>query len=228
MVEFEYKRYLGHRKVYIHNDCAGYQFIFKAYYRGRAHMNMCNLWYKTEDELKDQQNCGINLFRDPQTCTVLLCFTRGYLFWQNGKTVKVHTDTPLDDPRRFDTERIVNSMASCIELKGSAIPVHVDKKARDLTRSHSADGLMISGNIYLNPDTYKPDRATGKEILAHELIHLAQYRKGSGVKKNPPFVQHLSAEQQPTVAPYVSPQPQLQPRFMPMGETFLRRKEDLF
>ncbi|MCP5242067.1 MAG: DUF4157 domain-containing protein [Burkholderiales bacterium] len=110
--------------------------------------------------------------------------------------VSVHADSRFGDVRRFQMNDTVESIAPRLGLQMPTIPVYIDGKARSLTRSYGADGLMISGNIYLNPDTYRPESVAGKAVLTHELAHLAQYRKG-GRNNNTfksAFLQNLSAE----------------------------------
>lgn len=110
--------------------------------------------------------------------------------------VSVYADSQFGNARCSQTKHTVGSIAPNLGLQMPAIPVYIDGKARSLTRSHGANGLMISGNIYLDPDTYRPESVAGKAILTHELAHLAQYRKGGRINSTikSPYLQNLSAE----------------------------------
>src|SRR5688572_2769571 len=57
------------------------------------------------------------------------------------------------------------------------VDVHADETARAITDTEGARGVAHSGAIYLHPDRIQPGTPDGREVLAHELVHLRQARQ---------------------------------------------------
>jgi hypothetical protein len=57
-----------------------------------------------------------------------------------------------------------------------AVVVRADATARAVTESQDARGVALGATVYLHPDRVRPGTAEGREVLAHELVHVAQSR----------------------------------------------------
>jgi hypothetical protein len=58
----------------------------------------------------------------------------------------------------------------------SDVRVHADGAAGALARSVSARAFTVGSDIFFAPGEYQPATAAGRELLAHELVHVAQQR----------------------------------------------------
>jgi hypothetical protein len=79
---------------------------------------------------------------------------------------------PKDAEPTWDTDAA--SMASSLGLGG--VSVHGGDTARSITDAKSARGVALGDAIYMSPDRARPGTEEGREVLAHELVHLAQAR----------------------------------------------------
>jgi len=55
---------------------------------------------------------------------------------------------------------------------------HTDAEAGELARSVDASAFTIGNDVYFAPGQFKPDSPDGKELIAHELVHVQQQRGG--------------------------------------------------
>lgn len=62
----------------------------------------------------------------------------------------------------------------------SGVRIHHDQRAAYLARSISARAFTYRNNIYFNQGEYQPQSATGRHLLAHELVHVLQQALGNG------------------------------------------------
>jgi hypothetical protein len=58
----------------------------------------------------------------------------------------------------------------------SSVRVHADEPAARLSRAQGASAFTRGDDIYFAAGTYAPDSRTGRQLLAHELVHVAQQR----------------------------------------------------
>jgi hypothetical protein len=65
-------------------------------------------------------------------------------------------------------------------LDFSAVRIHHDQRAAYLARSIGARAFTYRNNIYFNEGEYQPQSATGRHLLAHELVHVRQQALGNG------------------------------------------------
>ena len=63
----------------------------------------------------------------------------------------------------------------------STVRVHADADAGVAVRSARARAMTVGEDITIAPDLYRPDRAEGRVLLAHEATHVVQQR-GTGVQ----------------------------------------------
>jgi len=61
----------------------------------------------------------------------------------------------------------------------SAVRVHSDARASQLSRALGANAFTTGNDIYFNENKYDPESQPGRTLLAHELTHVAQ-QSGSG------------------------------------------------
>lgn len=64
----------------------------------------------------------------------------------------------------------------------SAVRVHTDVHAHQLTRSINAKAFAVGQNLVFGPGEYAPQTASGKKLLAHELTHVLQ-TDGAPIKR---------------------------------------------
>jgi hypothetical protein len=62
----------------------------------------------------------------------------------------------------------------------SAVKVHTDARADALTRSLRASAFTAGGEIFFRKGAYAPHTSSGRELLAHELTHVAQQGGSAG------------------------------------------------
>jgi hypothetical protein len=107
----------------------------------------------------------------------------------------IHAKTRTAEPREVteDVEgsirglsgggRLPNSVRSFMEPRFShdfgEVRVHTDGKAAKLARAVNAQAFTVgSKNIVFDPELYRPETASGKQLLAHELTHVVQQGGG--------------------------------------------------
>ena len=79
-----------------------------------------------------------------------------------------------DPGRARETSRLVRSFGRELGLDPARVEVHVDDAAREETSERGLLGLMRDGEVHLDPDAYNPHAPSGRALLAHELVHVAQ------------------------------------------------------
>jgi len=65
-------------------------------------------------------------------------------------------------------------MNSRMGAEFSGVNVHTDTEATQLNRQLHSRAFTIGSDIYFNEGQYKPESASGKRLLAHELTHVMQ------------------------------------------------------
>lgn len=58
----------------------------------------------------------------------------------------------------------------------SDVRIHADDDAAALARSVSARAFTVGSDIFFAPGEYQPASPAGRELLIHELVHVAQQR----------------------------------------------------
>jgi hypothetical protein len=58
----------------------------------------------------------------------------------------------------------------------SDVRIHRDSGAAALARSVSARAFTVGSDIFFGPGEYEPTTRSGRELLAHELVHVVQQR----------------------------------------------------
>jgi hypothetical protein len=56
--------------------------------------------------------------------------------------------------------------------------IHTGPYADEMARSMNALAVTIAADIFFRNGAYRPESGEGREVLAHELTHVAQYREG--------------------------------------------------
>jgi hypothetical protein len=56
--------------------------------------------------------------------------------------------------------------------------VHTGAFADELARSYNAFAVTIAADIFFRNGAYHPEQEEGRQVLAHEMTHIAQYEKG--------------------------------------------------
>jgi hypothetical protein len=62
------------------------------------------------------------------------------------------------------------------------VQVHTGADAADFARSINARAFTIGCDIVFGSNEYAPQRATGRQLLAHELTHVVQQEAARGIK----------------------------------------------
>ena len=87
------------------------------------------------------------------------------------------TGRPLDDRVRRRMERGFGADLS-------AVRVHANPAADDLSRRIQAQAFTTGNDIFFAKDHYDPSSRRGEHLLAHELTHVVQQGAGSGVRRS--------------------------------------------
>jgi hypothetical protein len=69
------------------------------------------------------------------------------------------------------------------QLGLGSVDLRSDDQARAVTEAKSARGVALGSTVYLHPERIAPGTADGREVLAHELVHLAQ-AKAPGAERD--------------------------------------------
>jgi hypothetical protein len=78
---------------------------------------------------------------------------------------------PLEPAVRGLMERALGANLSGVRL-------HTGGRAQQLNQSLKARATTVGRNIYFNKGQYDPDSTSGRQLLAHELTHVLQQRRG--------------------------------------------------
>ena len=84
------------------------------------------------------------------------------------------TVTDADAGRAAMTARLLDTLAAQLGFRLTDARVRVDAEAGRRTGSRGARGLMADGTIWLHPGGYDPATPSGRALLAHEAVHVAQ------------------------------------------------------
>jgi hypothetical protein len=99
-----------------------------------------------------------------------------------GTSVDAGTARRLASPRggRSLNPEVRGPLESVFGADFSAVNVHTDQNAAQLSRDVQATAFTHGNNIYFAPGTYDPGSARGQHLLAHELTHVVQQQQGRG------------------------------------------------
>jgi hypothetical protein len=84
--------------------------------------------------------------------------------------------TPLDPRLRAEME-------SRFGERFAGVRVHNDADAQRSAAEHEARAYTVGEDIVFGPDRYEPHTSDGKQLLAHELAHVVQQRRGGSPPK---------------------------------------------
>jgi hypothetical protein len=96
---------------------------------------------------------------------------------------RVHSELELAIQRaRRDGQTLERSlqeqMGTCLGHDFSKVRVHTDPKADELSRQLSAKAFTIGSDIFFKRGAYAPASMSGRELIAHELVHVVQQSTG--------------------------------------------------
>ena len=60
----------------------------------------------------------------------------------------------------------------------SNVRIHTDQTAVEMNRRLKSQAFTHGKDIYFNQGKFNPESKTGKKLLAHELTHVVQQKKG--------------------------------------------------
>jgi len=75
--------------------------------------------------------------------------------------------------------RIAGDVGAALGDSLSDVRIHRDADAAALARSVSARAFTVGSDIFFGPGEYEPSTRGGRELLAHELVHVVQQRGAS-------------------------------------------------
>jgi Domain of unknown function (DUF4157) len=58
------------------------------------------------------------------------------------------------------------------------VRIHADRRADVLSRAVQADAFTVGTHLFFREGSYAPDTSSGRELLAHELVHVRQHADG--------------------------------------------------
>jgi hypothetical protein len=71
-------------------------------------------------------------------------------------------------------EPVRRQMEGAFGADFSGVRVHTGSEASDISRSISARAFTVGSDIFFDGNSYQPDTASGRHLLAHELTHTVQ------------------------------------------------------
>ena len=71
------------------------------------------------------------------------------------------------------TRQLVGRLSHVLGIT-SSVDVQVDAEAAARVAAEGASGLMEKGAVLLDPQAFDPETRSGRELLAHEMVHVAQ------------------------------------------------------
>ncbi len=71
---------------------------------------------------------------------------------------------------------VTGSVGASLGDSFADVRVHTDEGAAALARSVSARAFTVGSDIFFGPGEYQPATPGGRELLAHELVHVVQQR----------------------------------------------------
>ncbi len=98
-----------------------------------------------------------------------------------SKEIKL-SDSELKKIKNSGGELLPQSLRHSLETELNAdfsdIRIHTGKNAKKATTKLNVQAFTHGNDIYFNSGKYQPHSTEGKRLLAHELIHVVQQRKG--------------------------------------------------
>ncbi|MDA8219094.1 MAG: DUF4157 domain-containing protein [Dehalococcoidales bacterium] len=81
----------------------------------------------------------------------------------------------------------------------AGVRIHADAEADSLAREYNAVAFTSGSDIYFREGAYQPETAEGRQLLGHELAHIAQQAEGrtaglEGLEGDPSLRESLEAE----------------------------------
>lgn len=92
---------------------------------------------------------------------------------QHSLTRAQQPPTPLGPGRLLDGN-VRSDMETRFGVDFSQVRVHSDEESAAATRVYGALAYTTGSDIVFGPGQYRPDTATGRRLLAHELAHVVQ------------------------------------------------------
>lgn len=83
----------------------------------------------------------------------------------------------LGPARSLDTSLRAN-LESYYGQSFGDVSVHTGSGAAQVTRSFGAQALTVGPHVAFSPGTYSPSTTSGRNLIAHEIAHVVQQRKG--------------------------------------------------
>ncbi|MCC6621577.1 MAG: DUF4157 domain-containing protein [Deltaproteobacteria bacterium] len=81
----------------------------------------------------------------------------------------------LDPVRAEKTREILDTLGHQLGIDPYGFDVKVDEEGQEQTGDQGLYGLMHDGTVFLDPEIYDPTTPAGRGLLAHEVVHIAQY-----------------------------------------------------
>ena len=80
-----------------------------------------------------------------------------------------------DDPgRALITRLLIEELAPLLRIDPKRVVIHTDSVALRRLGPRRAIGMQEHGEVFLHPERFRPQEATGRYLMAHELAHVAQ------------------------------------------------------
>jgi hypothetical protein len=98
-----------------------------------------------------------------------------------------------------------HATAMAARLGLGSVEIRADEDARRITDGEAARGVALAGVVHLHPEHARPDSERGLEVLAHELVHLAQARLPAEADAGRDLAETEAAELAPILARGGSP-----------------------
>ena len=80
----------------------------------------------------------------------------------------------LDLQRARRTQGLVRQIAGALGIAPNAVQVDASNEGAKRTRRAGTRGIQEAGKVFLDPAKYDPTTSDGRELLAHEMVHMAQ------------------------------------------------------
>ncbi|MES2638684.1 MAG: DUF4157 domain-containing protein [Myxococcota bacterium] len=91
-----------------------------------------------------------------------------------GRATPLGAALDEDADRTALTRQLVNQLVATLRLPAGGVAVHTDADAADKLAGLGTRGLAEGSDVYLDPAAYDPTSVDGRELLAHEVVHVAQ------------------------------------------------------
>jgi len=127
---------------------------------------------------------------------------------QQARTVAAQfarADT-LSPPRSADEAGAVPAavrapMEAALGADFGDVRVHADAHAGQTARALRAHAFTVGNEIAFAPGTFRPETSAGRELIAHELTHVAQQREGARSGPGPAGHKPVQRDEASTAAP---------------------------